>query len=76
MWSSWVIRMRLEEFIRPKHTNVWPCKGRLLRCLAYKRKMEPVLKPHNSVCPRVCQESDLSRAGLLGVGRIGLVDLP
>ena len=40
-----------------------------------RKKMAPIFTPHNSVCPRSCQEPELSGARLLGVGRVGLADL-
>ena len=36
--------------------------------------MAPVLEPHNTVCPRFCLKPMLNRAGLVVVGRMGLVD--
>ena len=39
-----------------------------------KGKISPVLESHNSVCPKFCPESDLSRVEPLEVGRMGLVD--
>ena len=45
--------------------------GRLCTGHVYEEKISPVLEPHNSVCPRFCQEPDPSRVGPLGVGRGG-----
>lgn len=38
--------------------------------------MAPVLEPHNSIWSSFSQKSEIGRAGLLEVRRVGLVYLP
>lgn len=63
------------EFIRPKQTKIWTCERGPCTSWAYEEKMTLFLEIHNSVCPRYCQELDLTRERPPGVRRPGLVDL-
>ena len=69
--SQETIRVRPAEFIRTKQTKREVCTS-----LVCKEKIPPVLEPYNSVSPRSRWESELSRVGPPGVGRVELVDLP
>lgn len=62
--------MRPAQF-RPKHTEIWSCEVGPLLGWACKEKW-----PLFTVCHRLCwEETELSKVGLLGAGRMGLVNL-
>ena len=62
--SQEVIKVRPAEFIRLKHSKIWPHEGEALHCLSMKRKkMAPILETHNSVCLSFCQETELTEQG-------------
>ena len=50
-------------------------KGRFCTSQPCKGNMAPILEPYDSVSPKISQEPELSRVRLLGVRRIGQVDL-
>lgn len=74
--SQEISRVRPLVFIKLEQFKIWLCKEGLCTHRACKEKMASFLGPHNSVCLRICQEADLNRAGLSGVGRVGLAYFP
>ena len=75
--SQEAIRVSPAEFIWPKRNKIWSHEERKLCTSSLcEAKISPVLEPHNLLCPRVCLEPDLSRAGLPGGRKMGLVDVP
>ena len=73
--SQKVVKVKPGEFIRPKQTMTWPYEAKSLHQVACEGTMALVLEPHNLVCPRFCQASELSKVGCPGVRKLGLVDL-
>ncbi|KAF6094954.1 hypothetical protein HJG60_012009 [Phyllostomus discolor] len=66
-----VFRVRSAESIRPYQTKVWLYERKALCWSGLQWKNFFVLESHNSVCPKVSHELDLSKARLLGGGRCG-----
>lgn len=70
--SQRVVRVKPAMFIRLKQTKIWLFEWKALRWSGVPENKGPCVDPHGSVCRRLCQDPEYSRAGPLGFGRTGM----